>query len=54
MEKVILVFLVFLIGCAETPESYRKAELVCENFGGLEFHYIWPTESWHCLDGSSF
>lgn len=55
MKKIMIVLIaVLLTGCAETPEKYEKALKVCSNFGGLEYHYLFPWESWACKDGTNF
>ena len=55
-NKLLIVLLsallVSLSGCGVvTAEDYKKAEVVCENFGGVDKVYLRGTKA-QCIDGT--
>jgi hypothetical protein len=50
--RIIFMMIMSLVGCAETPDGFKRASDACATFGGLQYHYVFPTEQIHCLNGT--
>jgi len=54
MKRFLIALCFLFAGCAETPDSFKKAADACAPFGGLKYHYLFPWEQIHCVNGTIF